>query len=86
MSTNLQDKFSELEELLLNRRKQLAVYAGVPFVLLVYSPESEVECRNHQEHLFEKLRAKELSIEVIPVHRLLFESLLQNGVLEDVFN
>ena len=85
MSTNLQDKFSELEELLLNRRKQLAVYAGVPFVLLVYPPESEVECRNHQEHLFDKLRAKELSIEVIPVHRLLFESLLQNDVLEDVF-
>jgi hypothetical protein len=81
----LQDKFSELEELLLNRRRQLTGYAGVPFVLLVYPPEAEVECREQQEHLFEKLQAKGLSIEVIPVHQLLFETLRQNGVLEDVF-
>lgn len=85
MSMSLQEKFTELEELLLNRRRQLSIYAGVPFVLLVYPPESERECRREQEHLFEKLRAKEVKLKVIPVNRLLFESLLQNEVLEDVF-
>ncbi|MGC9335706.1 MAG: hypothetical protein ACP5JJ_16280 [Anaerolineae bacterium] len=54
--SSLTEKFAELEKLLLNQRRTLALHAGVPFVLLIYDLNEEQRCREEQAHLAVKLR------------------------------
>jgi hypothetical protein len=50
--------FQELEQALLEDRHLLSLHSGVPFLLLVYPPEQERECREYQAVLMEKLRVR----------------------------
>src|SRR2546425_11389628 len=55
-------KFRELEQALLQDRHLLSTHSGVPFLLLVYSPEQERLCRELQAELMEKLRVRGMPV------------------------
>lgn len=58
----LQEKFRELERVLLHERHLLSVSSGVPFVLLVYSVSEERLCHDLREDLMAKLRARHVPV------------------------
>lgn len=58
----LPEKFDQLENLLLNHRESIGIHNGVPFILLIYSPEMEIDCRKKIKNLQEKLESKDLSV------------------------
>ena len=47
----LQEKFNQLEDLLLNHRESIGIHNGVPFIMLIYSPENEIECRQKIDNM-----------------------------------
>ena len=83
--SSLPDKFAELERLLLNRRRTLALHAGVPFVLLTYDPYQERLCRDEQAHLKTKLTDAGLIVREIPVERFIFDHYAEIGLLDTIF-
>ncbi|MBN2004548.1 MAG: DUF1788 domain-containing protein [Anaerolineae bacterium] len=83
--SSLVDKFVELEHLLRNDRETLALHAGVPFVLLIYDPEQERQCREEQAHLRTKLEDVGLTVREISVKTFVFDHYAKIGLLNEVF-
>jgi hypothetical protein len=82
---SLVDKFTELERLLLDHRRSLALHAGVPFVLLIYDPYVERLCREEQSHLIIKLANGGLDVHEIAVKTFVFDHYAEIGLLEKMF-
>jgi hypothetical protein len=80
----LPEKFDQLEHLLLNHRESIGIHNGVPFILLIYSPEMEIDCRNKIKNLQEKLESKNLSVLNIPINLAIFDHLKKDGVLDQI--
>ena len=80
----LPEKFDQLENLLLNHRESIGIHNGVPFILLIYSPEMEIDCRKKIKNLQEKLESKDLSVLNIPINLAIFDHLKKDGVLEQI--
>ena len=85
MWMTLSQNFDYLEELLLHHRESIGVHNGVPFIMLIYEPHEEIECRNKIKSLKEKLNSKGLKILTIPMNKFIFEHLREEGILEEVF-
>lgn len=81
----LSQKFDQLEDLLLNHRDSIGIHNGVPFIMLIYNPSEEVDCRKKIKNLEEKLTSKKLGVLTIPINKFIFEHLIGEGILEDVF-
>ncbi len=82
---SLAEKFAELERLLLEQRRTLALHAGVPFVLLVYDPFQEEICREEQAHLKDKLLDAGLIVSEIRLETFVFDWYAKKGLLEKIF-
>jgi len=82
---SLQDKFEELENLLLHYRRTLAQHVGVPFVRLVYSPEEEVECQRLRERLARTLERDSVSVETVSCRGAIFAHYEHRGRLDQLF-
>src|SRR3972149_9594619 len=80
----LQEKFDQLEDLLLNHRESIGIHNGVPFIMLIYSPEMEKDCRKKIKNLQEQLESRNLSILNIPINLAIFDHLKKEGVLEQI--
>jgi len=80
----LQDKFNQLEDLLLNHRESIGIHNGVPFIMLIYSPENEIECRKKIENIAEKLESKNLNVLSIPINIAIFDYLKKEGILDQI--
>jgi len=80
--SSLAEKFAELERLLLNNRQTLALYSGVPFVLLLYNPQEERACRERQGHLTAKLTDVGLHVSEISVETFVFDHYAEIGLLD----
>lgn len=81
----LQEKFDQLENLLLNHRETIGIHNGVPFIMLIYSPEEELQCQKYIKNLHEKLESKNNKVLKIPLNTLIFERLKDLGNLEEIF-
>ena len=81
--SSLVEKFRELESLLVNSRHTLALHAGVPFVLLIYDPQLERQCREEQAHLGDKLEDAGLVVHEIPVLTFIFDHYAHTCQLPD---
>jgi len=82
---SLVDKFAELEGLLLGQRHTLALHAGVPFVLLIYDPSDERQCREEQAHLMRKLDDAGIVTHEIPLESFIFDHYTEIGLLDTIF-
>ena len=83
--SSLVEKFSELEILLLDHRRTLALHSGVPFVLLIYDPHKERRCREEQAHLTTKLTDAGLVVHEIPLETFIFDHYIKIGLLDKIF-
>lgn len=81
----LQEKFEELEELLLHHRRTLAQNTGVPFVRLVYQPEEEVECRRLRQRLARTLKREGVSVETVSCRGAIFAHYERRERLNQLF-
>ncbi len=84
-TSSLTEKFTDLENLLLNQRHTLDLHAGVPFVLLIYHPKEERRCREEQAHLALKLRDAGLTMREISAATFLFDHYAEIGLLDTMF-
>ena len=80
----LQEKFDQLEDLLLNHRESIGIHNGVPFIMLIYDPVTEIDCRKKIKNLQEKLESKNLSVLNIPVNLAIFDHLKKEGILDQI--
>jgi hypothetical protein len=81
----LQDKFDELETLLLQHRATLAQNTGVPFLRLVYRPEEEQECRHRRGTLERILVNQAVRVETVTCKGVTFAYYERQGRLDRLF-
>ena len=81
----LQEKFEELEDLLLHHRHTLAQNTGVPFVRLIYRPDEEIECRRLRERLARALKRDGVSVETVSCRGAIFAHYEHRGRLDRLF-
>ena len=81
----LQQKFEELENLLLHHRRTLAQNTGVPFIRLVYQPDEEAPCRRYRETLARTLRREGVMVETISCRGVIFNHYETQGRLDQLF-
>ena len=81
----LQEKFEQLEDLLLHHRSTLAQNTGVPFVRLVYSPETETDCQRRRETLARALEKKGVAVETVSCRDVIFAHYEGRGRLDQLF-
>ena len=81
----LQQKFEMLEDLLINHRESIGIHNGVPFIMLIYSPVDELDCRKEIKKLKEKLDSRGIKTLEIPMNKFIFEHLVSEGILESMF-
>jgi hypothetical protein len=81
----LQEKFDFLEDLLLNKRESIGLHTGVPFIMLIYDPKKEYDCREEIKTLEEKLLSRNLNVLTLPINKFIFEYLKKDGKLEEIF-
>ena len=85
-SRTLDNKFVELENLLLSKGyEQARARTGVPFIILLYPPEEEVQVRRRIGTLTKKLESNGWKIQYFEPEPLLFEFLDSKGKSKDAF-
>ncbi len=83
---SLSAKFNELERLLLEENSYaLGRHLGVPFLLLVYDPHKEKECRARQIHLRDKLQMRGRQVVELELSNFILDYYEQKGQLERIF-
>lgn len=80
----MSQKFNHIEDLLLNHRNSIGIHNGVPFIMLIYNPEEEMDCRVKTNNLEDKLKSNGLSVLTIPMNKFIFNQLENKDLLEDV--
>jgi len=81
----LQEKFEDLEDLLLHHRGTLAQNMGVPFVRLVYRPDEEVDCLRRRKSLEGILQRDGIAVETVSCRETVFAHYEQRGRLDQLF-
>lgn len=85
-SKPLDKKFEELEELLVSGgSEQIKIRRGVPFIVLLYPPEEELQVRSRIDTLKRKLETVGWDIQSFQPEPILFKFLDSKGKLKDVF-
>jgi hypothetical protein len=82
---SLQDKFDELEGLLLHHRSDLGQHSGVPFIRLVHRPDEEVACQRFRAALARTLRREKVAVETVSCRTAMFDYYERRGLLEDLY-
>lgn len=83
--TPLQQKFEQLEDLLLHHRRALDQGTGVPFVRLVYRPEEDVSCQRFREALARTLVREGIAVQTVSCRAVIFAHYERQGRLEPLF-
>jgi len=85
-SKPLDEKFKELEELLVSGgAEQIRARRGVPFIILLYPPEEEIQVRSRIDTLKRKLESAGWNIQSFQPEPILLKFLESKGKLQDVF-
>lgn len=86
MPKHWDEKFSDLEELLLTGAyEQARARTGVPFIVLLYAPEEELQVRERIDALEQRLVSRGWEVVSFQPEPLLFEFLQSKGKLEEAF-
>ncbi len=86
-SRTLDNKLQELESLLLTEGYvQAQARTGVPFIVLLYPPEDEIEVRKRINTLAKKLESNGWQIQYFQPEPLLFEFLESKGKSKEAFD
>jgi hypothetical protein len=82
----LDKKFNELEDLLISGgAEQIKARRGVPFIVLLYAPDQEIQVRSRIDTLKLKLEKEGWDIKIFQPEPILFKFLKEKGKIEEVF-
>ena len=81
----LQQKFEELEDLLLHHRWTLAQNTGVPFLRLVYLPSEEHACQRFADALSRTLMREGVTVETVSCRGVIYAHYEQQKRLDQLF-
>lgn len=85
MSRLLDNKFKELEGLLISGGAEQIRTRSVPFIVLLYPPEEELQIRSRIDALKRRLETADWNIQSFQPEPILFRFLESKGKLKDVF-
>lgn len=74
----------ELEELVLEHPEEINKRAGVPFVVFTYEPENEIAASTAIDNFIDKLEFNGVDVADIDMRDLVFNTLEERGILENV--
>lgn len=87
ISRPLDNKFRDLESLLLtDGHEQARARTGVPFIVLLYPPEEEIQVRSRINTLERKLESSGWQIHSFKPEPLLFDFLQSKGKIKEAFD
>jgi hypothetical protein len=84
MPSDLQKRLEEVERLVRNDRDEVGKRAGVPFVVFTYDPGDEIKVDNEIRNLIEKLEFHDQDVAGIDMRELVFRTLEERGILDNV--
>lgn len=86
MSSELEDRINELEDLVLNRFHEIGKRTGVPFVIFHYPPSSELNMREKIDSFVDRLEYEDIEVLKIDLRELFFSILEEKGLIESVID
>jgi DUF438 domain-containing protein len=84
MPSEIQQRLSEIEELVTNDRESVGKRTGVPFVLFTYDPGDELTVDDEVQNLIDKLEYNGHDVAEIDMRETVFSILEDRGILDNV--
>src|SRR6056297_2315682 len=86
MLSDFQARLEEVERLVRDDRDEVGKRAGVPFIVFTYDPGDEIEVDEEVRNLIEKLEYHDQTVAGIDMRELVFKTLEDRGILENVID
>ncbi len=84
MPSELQERLTQVEQLVREDRDEVSKRSGVPFVLFAYNPDGELEVDTEIRNLIDKLEFNNQTVADIDTRELVFDALEDRGILNRV--
>lgn len=84
MASEFQDRLEEVERLVRDARDEVGKRAGVPFIVFTYDPGDEIMADEEIRNLIEKLEYNDQAVAEIDMRELVFSTLEDRGILDNV--
>lgn len=86
MPSEIQTRLEEVERLVRDDREEVGKRAGVPFIVFPYDPTDEIQADDEIRNLIEKLKYNDQNVAEIDMRALVFNTLEDRGILENVID
>jgi len=86
MLSDFQARLEEVERLVRDDRDEVGKRAGVPFIVFTYDPGEELKVDEEVRNLIEKLEYNDQVVAGIDMRKLVFNTLEDRGILENVID
>ena len=86
MPSEFQERLEEVERLVRDARDEVGKRAGVPFIVFTYDPADEIEVDEEVRNLIDKLEYHDQDVAGIDMRELVFTTLEDRGILENVID
>lgn len=84
MTSDFQQRLEEVERLVRDDRGEVSKHEGVPFIVFTYDPGDEIKVDEEIRYLIEKLEFHEQDVASIDMRELVFRTLEERGILDNV--
>lgn len=86
MPSDFQEHLEEVERLVRDDRDEIGKRAGVPFIVFTYNPADEIEVDEEIRNLITKLKYHDQAVADIDMRDLVFSTLEERGILDNVID
>jgi len=86
MPSEFQQRLEEVERLVRDARDEVGKRAGVPFIVFTYDPADEIEVDEEVRNLIDKLEYHDQDVAGIDMRELVFTTLEDRGILDNVID
>lgn len=86
MPSEFQERLEEVERLVRDARDEVGKRAGVPFIVFTYDPADEIEVDEEVRNLIDKLEYHDQDVAGIDMRELVFTTLEDRGILDNVID
>lgn len=83
MPSDLQQRLSDIEDLVVENRDKVGKRAGVPFIVYTYPPEKELEAVSEIEDFIEKLEFVDQTVAALDMREVVFSELEEERQILD---
>ena len=86
MTSKIQQRMTELEDLVIDNRDSISDRTGVPFVVFTYDPDKELKMEEEIDVFLDKLEHEGIDAEGIDMRDTFFSLLEKEGILDRVID